>query len=227
MGKFVDIYIVYQIVKRLATPFTSTPAFKLGIIDQEGNVLRPMKSLNSSERSAWTWLDVFLNNIKRLLVKLPGGRSRFFTYAAAYFLLREPIAKIKEAATWDLPKLEEAIWKSGPSLNEAVVLCEDVANSAGSGQVAGIGVGPNGEPGFMVKRVPDFAGCRVFEVNSTVFQKCKFGKKKFARYEQYVGNDPTGLEIKEYGKANLKRGIILMDKFTGAMLYLRRPKPQK
>ena len=36
----VDIFMVYQFLKRLATPFEKWDAYKLGIIDKEGNILK-------------------------------------------------------------------------------------------------------------------------------------------------------------------------------------------
>ena len=34
----VDIFLVYQFLKRLAQPFTSWDAYKEGVIDREGNI---------------------------------------------------------------------------------------------------------------------------------------------------------------------------------------------
>jgi len=38
-NRFVDLFLVYQFMKRLITPFEKWPAFKLGIIDKDGKVL--------------------------------------------------------------------------------------------------------------------------------------------------------------------------------------------
>lgn len=98
------------------------------------------------------------------------------------------------------------------------------AMSAGSGAVAGIGIGPQGEPGIshstMLKR-KKFAGMDVFEVNSDWFHRARFGKKKHARYEHYVGNDEIGEAIRTYGNEDYSRPIIIQDERTGAMCYLR------
>lgn len=298
MQPLVDVYIVYQLVKRLVTPFEETAAFKLGIIDQNGTVLRPKSTLKTAqERQAWTWLDILMNNIKRIFAKIPGGRSKFFGYAASYFMLREPVAKLREASGLSEQQLLERIL--GPQSNEYLIeasalmendsdhptsieqlatkhgvapsiiraqlkkgirverehtnkddvaqriamdhlaelpdyydrlermevepLTEDAAPTvaAGNGAVAGIGVGPQGEPGV---RPRTFAGCRIFEVDPTTFHKCRFGKKRYARYEHYVGTGPVGEEIKNYGRKYRKKGIILMDAQTGSMFYLRRPR---
>lgn len=157
MRKLVDLYIVYELVRRITTPFKDTPAFKRGIIDAHGNVLRPMKTLTTKEdRSAWTWLDIFINNVKRALAVIPGAQSRYFTYAAALFLLREPVVKVREAAALEGAALCECVNHKYHS--EARGIAEDApaalvpANNVGSGNIAGVGVGPAGEPGFTPQR---------------------------------------------------------------------------
>ena len=86
----VDLFLVYQFVRRLATPFEKWDAYKLGIIDEKGNVLRKRKTLKTKkEEQAWGLYDIMLANIKKLLAKVPGGGSKLASYAAALFLIRE------------------------------------------------------------------------------------------------------------------------------------------
>jgi hypothetical protein len=101
------------------------------------------------------------------------------------------------------------------------VLKEDVAvNSAGAGAVAGIGTGPQPEPGVHVRK-RRFAGAEVFEVDRDVFHRARFGKKHYARYKDYVGEDGVGSEVRKYGNMNYGKPIVLQDRSTGAMHYLR------
>lgn len=106
------------------------------------------------------------------------------------------------------------------------MLDEDVAvNNVGGGAVAGLGVGSQGEPGIQPGKTPmfkrKFAGHPVFEVDSEKFYKCRMGKKKYERYENYVGNDEIGESIRQYGRKNYNKPIIVQDSTTGAMMYLR------
>jgi hypothetical protein len=94
-------------------------------------------------------------------------------------------------------------------------------NSVGGGAVAGLGVPhptlPNqAEPG--VKR---FAGSRVFKVPTKNFVMAKMLKRKFAKFESYLGDPVIAKEISEYANKNWKEGIVLEDEQTGAMVYLR------
>jgi len=106
---------------------------------------------------------------------------------------------------------------------------EEIANSVGGGNVAGIGVGSQGEPGKKKKKkdvnesvqMSKFAGKDVFIVDSDTYHACRLGKKQYARYEKYVGKNSVGLAIREYGLKYPKRPIILQNGDVGPMLYLK------
>ena len=87
----IDTYITYKIISTLVKDWDEQDAFKLGIIDDDGKVLKKAKDLETSkEKAAYTILTRFIFNLKRLLNKIPGGRSKFGSYAAAaIMLLRE------------------------------------------------------------------------------------------------------------------------------------------
>ena len=97
-NRVVDLYIIYQIIKRIGTPFEDTDAFKAGLIDAKGKKLR--KATSSEDKKALTYFDRFVFNIKRLIWKVPGGKSTVGSYAAAMLLIKEHTGmsdkKIKE-----------------------------------------------------------------------------------------------------------------------------------
>ena len=66
-----------------------------------------------------------------------------------------------------------------------------------------------------------FAGKDVFIVDSETYYTCRLGKKRYARYEKYVGNGKIGQTIREYGLKYPKRPIILQNGENGPMLYLK------
>jgi hypothetical protein len=85
-----DYYLVYQFVRRLSTPFREWDAYKLGIIDENGNVLKKRRELRTrEEKQAFGAFDVMVLNLKKLIERLPAGKTRLASYAAALFLLRE------------------------------------------------------------------------------------------------------------------------------------------
>ena len=86
---FVDLFLVYQFVRRLATPFNKWDAFKEGVIDKDGNILIKKKERDSKQKKAFALFDLMVLNMKKLLGKLPGGSSKIASYAAALFLIKE------------------------------------------------------------------------------------------------------------------------------------------
>jgi hypothetical protein len=96
------------------------------------------------------------------------------------------------------------------------------ANSAGGGNVAGIGIGAQGEPGFLIKR---FMNCSVFHVDPDKFHNCLKGKHPSHKYSRYVGDDGVGEEIRSYGRKNPKENIVIQNKRTGEMVFLKRKPP--
>jgi hypothetical protein len=66
-----------------------------------------------------------------------------------------------------------------------------------------------------------FANNDVFAVDTQTFNNARLGKKKYLKYEKYVGNDEIGNAIREYGRKYPKKPIILQDEKTGAMTFLR------
>ena len=92
-NRFVDLFLVYQFMKRLITPFEKWPAFKLGIIDKDGKVLIPKKNLSQEGDRAWGYFDIVCANLKKILAKIPGGKSKLGSLVAATFLFKEHATK--------------------------------------------------------------------------------------------------------------------------------------
>lgn len=85
-SKAVDLYVLYQIIKRISTPFEDTDAYKLGLIDKNGKRLKKAKT--KEEKDAMTYFDRFVFNIKRALARI-GLDTKTGTYAGALYLLKE------------------------------------------------------------------------------------------------------------------------------------------
>lgn len=162
----VDLFLVYSFIKRLATPFNEWPAFKLGIIDADGNQLKKKKDLKTvEERAAFGVYDLMILKLKKLLANVPGGQSRIASYAAALWLIKEheEIETRGELMTEEdiESKFNQYLHYTTESMDvnrKFEIMFEDgvAVNSAGGGAVAGIGVGPQGEPGvskFAQKRI--------------------------------------------------------------------------
>lgn len=89
-NRAVDLVITYRVIKLLVTPFERQEAFKYGIIDKDGKVLRKFNTLKTTaEKKSYTMLHRFIFNLKRILKTVGlGGRLGSFAVALA-LLLRE------------------------------------------------------------------------------------------------------------------------------------------
>ena len=96
MGRAIDLFVTYRFLKLLTTPFEKQDAFKLGIIDKDGNRIkqpnstRPAVELATTEqKNSYTILHKLVFNIKKIFAKVPGLRTKVGTYAGALFLLKD------------------------------------------------------------------------------------------------------------------------------------------
>ena len=87
MGRAIDLLITYRVIKLLTTPWEKHEAFKFGIIDKKGLVLRKSRELKTQkEKNAYTLLHRFIFNLKRMLQKVGLG-SRIASFGVALALL--------------------------------------------------------------------------------------------------------------------------------------------
>jgi len=142
MSQAVDLYIVYEIIRRLSTPFDETKAFELGLIDGKGKKLKSARS--TEEKKAMTVFDRLIFNLKRLLSKVPGGDTRIGSYAAALFLLREDENKMIKKSEEELMEglLIEMKTLKKSSLKNFKEIREDAPANATGASVAGTGDDP-------------------------------------------------------------------------------------
>tara|TARA_B100000575_G_C22964714_1_gene557184 strand:- start:51 stop:629 length:579 start_codon:yes stop_codon:yes gene_type:complete len=141
----VDLYIVYQFIRRLATPFKEWPAYKTGVIDDRGNIKKNKRTRTREEDKSFQTFDLMILKLKKLLEKIPGGRTRLASYAAALFLIREK---------WEHKTEEQILSEDNADFADYIrvfrltnfkkALEEMPANSMGGGAIAGGGInGPD------------------------------------------------------------------------------------
>jgi hypothetical protein len=116
---------------------------------------------------------------------------------------------------------------------------EAPTNSAGSGNIAGLGVGAKGEPGIsasvrkrhksrILRRSPPqalpmgwFAGKKTFKVPSHVYENVKLAKRKYQHWTKYLNEDEVGRAIREFANRNPNDPIIIECERTGYMVFAR------
>ena len=84
-----NLYFIYRFLRILTTAWEDSDAFKLGIIDEKGKILKKKSKLRGKEeKEAYTMMHRFVWKLKRLLEKIPFGKSRMASYAAALWLIK-------------------------------------------------------------------------------------------------------------------------------------------
>lgn len=134
----VDAAFLYFFLTKITTPFEKWKAYKTGVIDENGTVLVKKKDRTPEQKKSWSLFDVFVRNIKRLLIKLPFGRTRVASFAAALFLLKEEKKANMYISNDQLleNKLSEFLEVCLES-EDFVKLVEEIpANNIGSGNIA-------------------------------------------------------------------------------------------
>ena len=137
MGRAIDLFVTYRFIKLLVTPFEKTDAFKLGIIDKNGNRVIPPKPktgphnktpkplATSEEKNAYTILHKLVFNIKKIFAKVPGLRTKLGTYAAALFLLKDTFKEsVDDPDIFEkefMKYLKEEGYELDDSINEEVI----------------------------------------------------------------------------------------------------------
>jgi len=97
MSRLVDSAITYRILHLLVTPFDQTQAYRFGIIDDKGNILKKEKELKSQEeRDAFTLLHRLVFRIKRIIERVPIENKKLLSFSAALALIKEQCKLEKE-----------------------------------------------------------------------------------------------------------------------------------
>lgn len=127
-NRIVDLLITYRIVKLISTPWEQQEAFKFGIIDKNGKVLKKSSKLNTeAEKDSYTILHRFIFNLKRILQKVGMGSSLSSFAVALAFILKEDkeLVKHKSLIESTVVSYLKQIDVYGKLLNEVRVIKEN------------------------------------------------------------------------------------------------------
>jgi len=95
MNRLVNAFVIFQFLKLLVKDFDKTEAFKLGIIDKDGKYLKKQGDLKTAEeKRASNIFTRLVWNIKKILMKIPFGKTRIASLATALYLIKEEVDKV-------------------------------------------------------------------------------------------------------------------------------------
>ena len=87
--RMADTVYAFRFVRLLVQKWENTGAFKAGIIDKDGKNLIKSKDVPPKDKQFYTYFHRLVFNVKRLLGKVPGGKSTLASVAAALYLIKE------------------------------------------------------------------------------------------------------------------------------------------
>jgi hypothetical protein len=90
-----DTLIAYKFIKIISTNWKNTEAYKLGIIDDKGKILKKRNSLKTKEEKS-AYPSIFYTlcwNLKKLMDRIPIVNTKAGTLVASVMLLREVCGK--------------------------------------------------------------------------------------------------------------------------------------
>jgi hypothetical protein len=177
LSRTADTIYAIRFLRLLTTPWISTGAYKLGLIDKNGKHIRSPQ--NGVERSKYNIFHRLVFNIKRLLNKIPFGKSTIASYLTALYLIKEhtgisdkKLIEIMEKVTGvdlDVSALNECTWhvtENQKLKNGRYVLNRDVALKA-TGRVLALS-----QTNVIVENETPPVG-QIFGVNVYKVQHCK------------------------------------------------------
>lgn len=152
MSRALDAVVGIRLLKLLSTPIQKSKAFQLGIVDADGKKLKNPST--TAERNAYTLLNRFVFKVQKSLTRSSDMNARrLLSFAAAMALLREyeeTDDELDVAVLLELHMEDETVQQQARLLESNVLSLKNYMeemNGVAGGAVAGIGVGPQGEPG--------------------------------------------------------------------------------
>ena len=74
LGSYITSFTLYKFIKDITAPFTSFPAYRLGIIDANG--IKIKEPTNAQEQQAYSPYYQMIINVKKIFGKVPDPKTR-------------------------------------------------------------------------------------------------------------------------------------------------------
>lgn len=118
-------YMTFQFIRLLVTKWEDTDAYARGIIDVEGKPLKKSRDLSYEDKEVYTSFHRLVFKLKRMLEKVPFGKTIMASYIAALSLIKE---HVKNKAEFDTI-LEEFCKHVGYDPKDNKQLTEELADN--------------------------------------------------------------------------------------------------
>jgi len=219
MSRVVDNLIAYKVLSMLVKPFEDSDAYKLGIIDNKGKVLKKSSELKTTkEKDAYNYLTRLVFNMKRIINKLPGGESKLRNLVAAFWLIKESYETGNRSTSQMKLKLEDTLklMDNGVCLAEEEITVTQylrIFEEVGAGSLGAPSTNTAGAsvdyPKIYTRSGRKFA---TFKVSKDVLNRFQKGKQKYKKWSEYLNlEDETEHGIYNFARRNPKAVIVLQN----------------
>lgn len=213
-----DTAAALRLIYLLQQPIKDTKAYKLGLIDLDGKILK--KATTAEEKSATSMLHRLVWSIKKIISIAPGGNTRLAGLTAAYLLMKESIEQkmsIEESIEHVRNNFDRVhgLEFAEKELVEEVLMELDEDTPANA-------TGPGTSTDQAAIKPRRFAK---FNISDKTFDKFKEGDAKFRKWSSYLNvEDATEKKIVNFARNNPKSIMLLKDTRgnTKAVRYSKR-----
>ncbi len=237
----VNTIAAMRFLKMLVKPFEELPAFELGIIDDEGNVLKRKRDRKTkAEKEAYDTFTRLVINIKRHLKHIPFMKGRLGSLAAALYLIKEELQNemsddevvgtfvqflrenriMNQSQIKDLVEEYTSIYLTEEGVPTTTTQSTDSA-AGFSGKAKSPVAGYDKGLGKSKKKRKKENGIDVFEVDKNILRSAQISNRKRDKFIKSMGNTKLAKELRQYFKTYPSDPLILKDS-TGVIVRLRR-----
>lgn len=103
ISRSADLFYTFRFLRLLTTPWTNTGAYKAGLIDDKGNKIRSPET--DKERDVYNLFHRLVFNLKKLINKIPFGKTTLASYLAALYLIKEKTGMSDEGIGYIMEKI--------------------------------------------------------------------------------------------------------------------------
>ena len=135
-SEMINAFTIYTFVQELTTPFTQTEAYRQGLIDESGDLMKKYSTLTAEEKQVITPFKKLVFKLKQLfeMIPNPSVNYKLKSFSTALNLLAEEGAKMGADKEYVIENVKRIMF----NLKEEIATNSMGAGAFGAGPDAGI-----------------------------------------------------------------------------------------
>lgn len=115
-SKTISAFTVFRFIKMMSDPFTKLEAYRLGVIDENGNFLKKVETLTSSkEKKSVDAFHRLIINLKKIIRKVPDPKlkAQMKSVSTAMVLLKDEAEKYGADGEYVIEEIKSYLFDCG------------------------------------------------------------------------------------------------------------------